>query len=259
MKNGTTEVGTAKATQCGDDLNTCYNAAYGLNCDVLFSSVITGTLKAGVYCGYSSLSIAAYDTIYLDAANTPTARWVFAINVDLTLGVHSSVLLKNGALSSNVFWNTGGSVILLSYTTIVGNILSSNTLYVSNAVLIGGRAFGGNSLIFAGSTRITPSSYVSNVVNVTVGSCASFTIHARIRVIFKTIQTVINEGNIGVSPGVFITGSYVQNSGNAQLNSTLANACAIDSLVGYNAAVTATCLNRVTGSTMAGTYKSGMG
>jgi hypothetical protein len=72
------------------------------------------------------------------------------------------------------------------------------------------------------------------------GTCASFSVHAGTAVSFNGGTTAVQTGNIGVSPGTSISGSYT-NTGNVDNNDAAAINCAADKLTAYNTLKNLTC------------------
>jgi hypothetical protein len=102
---------------------TAYNAAAALVPTQTWGPIHiidTAILTPGVYKAPSSLAIT--DALTLDAGNAPDAVWVFQCGS--TLVVTGQVILENGALAENVFWQVGSSATLVGGSHTVGTVMA---------------------------------------------------------------------------------------------------------------------------------------
>jgi hypothetical protein len=76
---------------------------------------------------------------------------------------------------------------------------------------------------------------------INLGSCVDFAVQAGTSANFNGVATQITVGNIGVSPGTSITGSYVLGSGAVEDNTSAAIQCAADESTAYLQAQAAVC------------------
>jgi hypothetical protein len=103
----------------------------------------------------------------LDAQGDPNAFWVFQMATTLTVGtpsVHRSVLLVNGALAKNVFWQVGSAATIngiLGGGTMVGTIIAQDGVSISTAGVDAITTINGRALVLTG-----PVTMVNTVVNV---------------------------------------------------------------------------------------------
>jgi type VI secretion system secreted protein VgrG len=67
-------------------------------------------------------------------------QYVFQIGSTLTTASNSSVVLINGALAGNVFWQVGTSATLGTTTAFAGNILAQSSITLNNGASLSGRA-----------------------------------------------------------------------------------------------------------------------
>eukprot|EP00596_Hydrurales_sp_CCMP1899_P005894 CAMPEP_0119040726 /NCGR_PEP_ID=MMETSP1177-20130426/10725_1 /TAXON_ID=2985 /ORGANISM="Ochromonas sp, Strain CCMP1899" /LENGTH=229 /DNA_ID=CAMNT_0007006039 /DNA_START=216 /DNA_END=905 /DNA_ORIENTATION=+ len=101
------------------------------------------------------------------------------------------------------------------------------------------------ALIVAIATAASPD-------NVAVGQCQNFAIHGGSTVAFNGKETVIEVGDVGLSPGTNIPGDYRQLDGSTHINDTPANACANDRTTAYNDAKSRVCLPANKGNELSG-------
>ncbi|MHB8745953.1 MAG: ice-binding family protein [Gammaproteobacteria bacterium] len=122
------------------------------------------TLFPGVYkAAAGSFQITGSD-LTLDAQGDATAVWVFQTASTLTVGAPAaprSIILINGALAKNVFWQVGTSATIngAGGGTMVGTILASSAVSFSTVgnvaiVTLNGRAVGLNASVTMTNTVI---------------------------------------------------------------------------------------------------------
>lgn len=85
------------------------------------------------------------------------------------------------------------------------------------------------------------------------GRCANFSIQAGTSVAFNGVQTIITSGNVGVAPGMSITGTPQLGNGYTQeAGTTPAINCAADEATAYSILKGATCTNMLATSELSG-------
>jgi hypothetical protein len=125
------------------------------------------TLDAGIYkAAPGSYSITLGD-LTLDAQGDPNAVWVFQMATTLTVGTPTearNVLLVNGALANNVFWQVGSAATIngiLGGGTMQGTIIAQAAISVSTAGAAAVTTIDGRLLVLTG-----PVTVVNTVINV---------------------------------------------------------------------------------------------
>ncbi|WP_417961768.1 ice-binding family protein [Flavobacterium sp. LB1P62] len=122
-----------KTQQSVIDLNTAY--------DVLIAKAATNTSHASVFGNGETLTAGVYTiagagtaagTLTLDAAGDPNAVFIFRIGGAFSTTAGTTVILKNGASSCNVFWVVEGAIGIGTSTTMKGMLLAH-----SGAVALG--------------------------------------------------------------------------------------------------------------------------
>jgi hypothetical protein len=113
------------------------------------------TLAPGIYCFSSSAGLTGQLTL------SGNGVYVFKIGSTLTTASNSSVVLTNGALCGNVFWQIGSSATLGTGTTFVGNLIALTSDTVTTNVNVAGRVFA-----LGGAVTLD-----TNII--TAGACAS--------------------------------------------------------------------------------------
>ena len=124
----------------------------------------------GVYQSLTSMLIT--DDLTLDGLGDPNARFVFQSSSTLgtaagaaSPGVHTRILLINGARASNVWWQVGSSATLGTYSEFQGNILASESITMSTGASSCGR-------LLAGAFTAGAFVFDSNIVAVPGNGCA---------------------------------------------------------------------------------------
>src|ERR1700733_12807531 len=104
------------------------------------------SLFAGVYhlVGASTLT----SNLILDGQGNPNALFIFQINVVLTTNALSKIILINGALACNVFWQVGGAVNVGTGTTLRGTIVANGQIDMTSTLdTLEGRALAMNAAV----------------------------------------------------------------------------------------------------------------
>ena len=78
-------------------------------------------------------------------------------------------------------------------------------------------------------------------VAISLGQCEQFAVESSAGVTFDGRLTTLYSGDVGVSPGTSIEGSYLLDNGSVQRNSPLAAECTSDLMIAYNTAKAAVC------------------
>lgn len=155
--NGTLHINDALANQAKEDLITAYNDAAGRTCTdiVTLSGNIGGlTLTPGLYKSTSSLAISSGDLTF-DAKGNANAIFIIQIASSLTTTSGRKVILKGGALASNIFWQVGSSATLGTTSVFKGNLLVSESITLNTGATLVGRGLTRTGAItMAGNTIV---------------------------------------------------------------------------------------------------------
>jgi hypothetical protein len=152
-------------------LTTAYNDAAGRTLPA--PATVSGdqggvTLAPGIYKSTSSLSIAS-GNLTLDAQGDGNAVWIFQIaSTFTTVGCGASVpcatggnvMLKNGAVPANVFWQVGSSATVGQYTLFNGTILAYQDISINTGAEIHGRLLAG-AIVTSGAVTL-----ISDIVTI---------------------------------------------------------------------------------------------
>jgi Ice-binding-like len=151
---GTNHAGDAVTQGAKSSLVTAYNNAAGQGPTSPISGQIGGrTLTAGVYNSASSILLTG--SLILNAAGNPNAVFVIRAGSTLTTASGSTVLLRNGARSCNVFWQIGSSATLGTGSSFVGTIMATQSITVTTGAKVVGRALARNGAVTLDTNVIT--------------------------------------------------------------------------------------------------------
>jgi len=157
---GTIHVGDSVALLAHADATKAYAALLGQTCNPannLSGQDLGGlTLTPGVYCFDSSAQLTGTLTL------SGNGVYVFQIGSTLTTASNSSVVLANGALCGNVFWQVGSSSTLGLGTTFVGNLIAFTSDTVTTGVSVAGRVFALGGAVTLDTNNITAGACASN-------------------------------------------------------------------------------------------------
>jgi len=177
---------------CATDLTNAYNYLNGLPTDItLIAPTLFGhnlVLTPHTYLLGAATQLT--DTFYLDAQGSANAVFVIKINGAFQTTTNSRVVLRNGALAKNVYWNINGAVSLGSNSIFNGTIVNAGAIDILTGATVNGRALTINGALNVTSSTITiPAGTCGAVLSPTiiiqptnqiacVGSSASFSVSA---------------------------------------------------------------------------------
>ena len=111
------------------------------------------TLAPGIYKSTSTLSVDGSD-LTLDAQGNPDAYWIFQVASTLTTTTGGNIKLIGGAQAKNIFWQTGSSATIGTYTTFYGSILALQSITMDSYAVATGRMLARNGAVVLTSTNI---------------------------------------------------------------------------------------------------------
>jgi gliding motility-associated-like protein/uncharacterized repeat protein (TIGR01451 family) len=199
---------------CATDLTNAYNYLNGLPTDItLIAPTLFGhnlVLTPHTYLLGAATQLT--DTFYLDAQGSANAVFVIKINGAFQTTTNSRVVLRNGALAKNVYWNINGAVSLGSNSIFNGTIVGAGAIDILTGATVNGRALTINGALNVTSSTITipagtcgaasPPIIITQPNNQTAcsGSSVSFSVSAMGAALTyqwrKGLVNLINGGNI---------------------------------------------------------------
>ncbi len=147
---GVRHLNDAVAAQGQIDLTNTYNALAGRPCGTNIVANLGGTtLNAGTYCSASSIGVTG--TLTLDGQGNPNATFVFQAGSGLTTA--GNVVLINGALARNVWWQVGSSATIGTASQWQGNIVTLTSITLVDNANLNGRALARNGAVSLGTNN----------------------------------------------------------------------------------------------------------
>jgi hypothetical protein len=135
--DGGEDISNPASLQAQTDATTLYNYLAGLSSTATVSGDIGGTTKGpGVYTASSTLSVTTAD-LTLDGGGDPNALFVFQIGSTFTVANGKQIVLINGALAKNVYFQVGSSATYGTTSVIHGTTvaLASDTVNTGATVI----------------------------------------------------------------------------------------------------------------------------
>jgi Ice-binding-like len=147
VTGGTIHSADANALDAQGAVTTAYNALAAQPCTADLTGQDLGglTLTEGVYCFSSSAQLTGLLT--LNAQGSASAVFVFKTVSTLTTARNSSVLVTNGGVDCNVFWQVGSSATIGTGTVFVGNILALTSISLTTGASVSGRVLARNGSV----------------------------------------------------------------------------------------------------------------
>lgn len=154
---GTQHINDVIANQAKLDLTAAYNDAAGRTATdiVTLSGNIGGlTLTPGLYKSTSSLAISSGDLTF-DAQGNAGAIFIIQIASTLTTTSGRQVILKGGALASNIFWQVGSSATFGTTSKFKGTILAMQSITFNTGATLDGKGLARiGAVVMAGNTIV---------------------------------------------------------------------------------------------------------
>jgi hypothetical protein len=97
------------------------------------------TFTPGVYSNAGAVGLSA-GTVTLDAQGDANAVFIFQIASTLTTSTATQVVLANGALADNVYWQVGTSATLGASSIFNGTIMANASITLGTGATLQGRA-----------------------------------------------------------------------------------------------------------------------
>lgn len=140
--NGVNYAGNAVTQTAKNDSILAYNDAFGRIATTIYPAVqeLGGlTLTSGVFNNPTSFGVTGQLT--LDGGGDSNSVWIFQAGSTVTTAASSQIVLTNGALASNVFWQVGTSATLGASSIFEGTILAKESISFGSGAQLTGGAF----------------------------------------------------------------------------------------------------------------------
>ncbi|MFC7361760.1 ice-binding family protein [Nocardioides astragali] len=153
--NGTTRVGTDEVEAAHEDRQAAYDSVVAQTGGTAFGGDLVGkTFTPGLYS--TAAAVTNTGTIILDAEDDPNAIFVFQIGAALSSAASTKVVLTNGALANNVYWQVVGAVALGANAKWAGTILAEGAISFGDGASLKGRALTSSTMALANSPITRP-------------------------------------------------------------------------------------------------------
>jgi len=148
---------TAAAISCSADQATAYLYLAGVTCtNKLANTDLSGvTLFPGVYCTGGGFFTLKAGVLYLDAQGDGNAQFIFQAATTLITSTNTQIILLNGALVKNIYWQIGSSATLGGSSSFFGQILAYASITVGSTAVVVGRLFAQAAVSFASTNQVT--------------------------------------------------------------------------------------------------------
>ena len=140
------------------DMETAYTDAAGrTNPDTL--NLLDGNLDgqsfaAGLHKWTSAVTITS--SITLDGGGDSSAVWIFQIDNRLNLASGAQILLTNGAVSDNIFWQTAEGATLGTTSHFEGNLLTATDVSAMTGATMNARILAQTAVTLDSNSIVTP-------------------------------------------------------------------------------------------------------
>ncbi len=170
---GTTHIGDAAVEAAHEDRQAAYDAAAAQTGGTAFSGDQAGkTFTPGLYT--TAAAVTNTGAITLDAAGDPSATFVFQVGAALSSAASTKVVLANGALANNVYWQVVGAVSLGANAKWFGTILGAGVVSFGDGASLKGRVLTPSTVALANSPVTKPiDDLVAPVVTINGGPTRS--------------------------------------------------------------------------------------
>ena len=141
-------------TAAKNGLTTASNDAAGRTTTSTIATELGGsTLTDGVYDSTAG-TFGITGTLTLDGGGNADSVFIFKAASTLTTATSSKVVLTNSAQACNVYWLVGSSATLGTSTTLVGNVMASESITDSGSSTVNGRLLASNAAVTLNKTTI---------------------------------------------------------------------------------------------------------
>lgn len=145
----------AAAATAQEDRQTAYDAVVAQTGGTPFAGDQAGAVfTPGLYT--SAAAVTNTGTITLDANGDPGALFVFQIGAAMSPAAASKVVLSDGALAHNVYWQVNGAVALGAGAKWFGTILTTGAVALGEGASLKGRILTSSTVALANSPVTQP-------------------------------------------------------------------------------------------------------
>lgn len=170
---GTTYVADATVEAAQEDRQAAYDDVVARTGGTAFGGDLAGkTFTPGLYSTVAAVTNTG--TVTLDAAGDPSAVFVFQVGAAFSAAAAAKVVLANGALANNVYWQVNGAATLGANARYAGTILGTGVISFGEGASLKGRALTSSTVALANSPITKPiDDLVAPVVTIDGGPARS--------------------------------------------------------------------------------------
>jgi hypothetical protein len=198
----------ASTATCATDVSNALSAVNALPVDIelLYPTTFGNNQVLTPHTYRMNAATTLTDTIFLNAQGNPAAVFVFQIMGAFTTATSSVVMLMNGALAENVYWEVNGALLMASGTMMKGTIIvNSANITISTRCLLEGRVFTTAGTVTVAEVSVAKATKCTPPITPYLGPAPAMASLADY-VLFNSIGTITNTGTS------FITGDVGSNS-----------------------------------------------
>ncbi len=141
-----------EAVQAAIDVLAAYNSLNSAVCGTTIGPELAGqTLAPGVSCQNTAAATSLNGTLTLSGAGI----YIIRLSSALTTGTSSNIVLTNGAIAENVFFQVDGAVTLGIGSTFIGTILTSGAIVLETGASLTGRGLSITGAITLNNNAVT--------------------------------------------------------------------------------------------------------
>ena len=170
---GDTHIADSAVEAAQTDRQTAYDGVVAQTGGTPFGGDLAGkTFAPGLYS--TAAAVTNTGTITLDAGGDPNAVFIFQVGAALSSAAATKVVLANGALANNVYWQAVGAVSLGANVKWVGTLLGNGVVAFGDGASLKGRLLTPGTVTLANSPITKPiDDLVAPVVSVDGGPTRS--------------------------------------------------------------------------------------
>lgn len=162
-----------KLTTAKNDLVTASNDAAGRTTTSTIATELGGsTLTDGVYDSAAG-TFGITGTLTLDGQGNADSVFIFKMASTLITASSSRVVLINSAQACNVYWLVGSSTTLGTSSTIVGNVMASESITDNGGSTVDGRLLARDGAVTLNNTTVTKKTCASTSTSSNLNSASN--------------------------------------------------------------------------------------
>jgi hypothetical protein len=259
---GTTSGSIHPGDQAAQDGQAALKTAYMDAASRTPATSITGdqigiTLTPGVYSAAAAISNTG--TMTLDGGGDPHAVFIFQLAAALNLAASTKIVLANGTVLSNVFWQVAGAVTVGADATFSGILLGNTAVSLGAGVTLAGSALSLNGAItIDGGVVSTSPGFSGDSANpnlIALGTAGNFSV---LGTSIANTESTRSNLNVGATPGGITGYPPGTTAGSIHTDDSVAVQAMTDLSSAYSTAATRSSSAAITGDLNGSTIQPGV-